>query len=94
MRKKLESGELEDGHGKHDNHPAVDSEIKDLVRDHIKSLPSRQSHYLRADNAGHTYLSPDLSIARLYHKFLERYDVLHYRKNFKDVLYLISQFLH
>jgi len=74
MRKKIESGELEDGRGKHDNHPAVDSEIKDLVRDHIKLLPSRQSHYSRTDNAGRTYPSPDLSIARLYHKFLERHD--------------------
>jgi len=69
MQRKIESGELKDVHGKHDNHPAVDSEIKDLVLDHIKSLPSRQSHYLRKDNSERTYLSPDLSITRLYHEF-------------------------
>ena len=74
LRKKIESGELEDGRGKHDNHTAVDSEIKDLVREHNKSLPTRQSHYSRKDNSERTFLSPDLSISRLYHKFLERHD--------------------
>ena len=74
MRRKIESRDLEDGCGKHDNHPAVYSEINILVQDHIKSLPSRQNHYSSKDNSDHTYLSPNLSIARLNHKFLERHD--------------------
>ena len=75
LRKKIEKGGIElDERGKHDNHPAVDSELKELIRDHIKFLPTRQSHYSRKDNPQRVYLSPDLSIARLYHQFLEKHD--------------------
>lgn len=75
LRQKVENGRLElDRRGKHTNHPTVDTEVKDLIREHIKSLPSRQSHYSRKDNPQRIYLSPDLSIARLYHKFLEKHD--------------------
>ena len=42
LRQKLESGKLElDGRGKHNNHPAVDDKLKDMIREHIKSVPSR-----------------------------------------------------
>ena len=75
LRRKLKSGKLElDGRGKHNNHPAVDDKLKDMIREHIKSVPSRQSHYSRKDNSQRVYLPPDLSIARLHHNFLEKYD--------------------
>jgi len=75
LRQKLENGKLElDGRGKHNNHPAVDDNLKDMIREHIKSVPSRQSHYSRKDNSKRVYLSPDLSIARLHRNFLEKYD--------------------
>ena len=51
LRQKIENGRLElDRRGKHDNHSTIDNEVKDLIREHIKSLPSRQSHYSRKDN--------------------------------------------
>ena len=75
LRQKIENGRLElDRRGKHDNHSTIDNEVKDLIREHIKSLPSRQSHYSRKDNPQRIYLSPELSIARLHYKFLEKYD--------------------
>ena len=75
LRWKLESGKLElDGRGKHSNHPAVDNKLKDMIREHIKSVPSRQSHYSRKDNSQRVYLPPDLSITRLHYNFLEKYD--------------------
>ena len=63
-----------DKQGKHDNHPTVGEEIKDLIREHIRSYPIRQSHYSRKDNAGRVYLSSELSIARLYQNFLQCHD--------------------
>ena len=38
------------------------------------SFPTRQSHYSRHDNPGRLYLSPDLSIAKMYQLFLARHD--------------------
>lgn len=75
FRRKLETGELEpDRRGKHKHHPSVSEEVKDQVRDHIKSFPSRHSHYSRKDNSDRVYLSAELSITRLYRDFLEKYD--------------------
>ena len=45
-----------------------------MIRDHIRSFPARSSHYSHSDNSGRVYLSPELSIARLYRDFLERHD--------------------
>ena len=49
-------------------------DLKNLIREHIQSFPARHSHYSRKDNAGRVYLSPELSIARLYRMFLEAHD--------------------
>ncbi|KAJ8915389.1 hypothetical protein NQ315_008276 [Exocentrus adspersus] len=38
----------EDMRGKHANHKRISNEIKDGVRNHIKSIPRIESHYLRA----------------------------------------------
>ena len=75
LRRKMESGTLEpDRRGKHSNHVKVDENIKELIRDHIKSYPSRQSHYSRKDNSDRVYLPAEFSIARLHREFLETYD--------------------
>lgn len=77
LRRKLQTsgGCIEpDQRGKHDNHPAVSKSTYDLVKAHIRSVPSRQSHYSRADNSGRTYVSPELSISRLYRDFLQKHD--------------------
>ena len=63
-----------DKRGKHDKHPTVGEEVKKLIREHIRSFPARHSHYSRRDNAGRVYLSPELSIARLYRLFLQSHD--------------------
>ena len=75
LRQKVKAGQLQfDRCGKHDNHPTVAEEVKQLVREHIRSLPTRHSHYSRKDNSGRVYLSAELSIARLHHNFLEKHD--------------------
>ena len=57
LRHKLEGGELEpDKHGKHNNHPTVGEDVKELVREHIRSHPSRHSHYSRKDNSERVYI--------------------------------------
>ena len=64
-----------DKRGKHTNRPQqICEEVRDLVREHINMFPTRNSHYSRKDNHGRTYLSPELSIARLYRNFLEKHD--------------------
>ena len=64
-----------DKRGKHSNRPQqICDEVRDLVREHISTFPARNSHYFRKDNHGRTYLSPELSIARLYRNFLEKHD--------------------
>ena len=75
LRRKLGSGSLEpDKRGKHGNHSKVGEEIKALIREHIASYPTRHSHYSRKDNSGRVYLPAELSVARLYRNFLEKYD--------------------
>ena len=77
LRRKVQSGHggLEpDKRGKHGCHPKVGEDLKQLIREHIKSYPTRHSHYSRKDNSELVYLSTELSIARLYHEFLEKHD--------------------
>ena len=45
-----------------------------LVHSHIKSFPVYDSHYSRSDNPDRTYLSPDLSIAKMYYLHKEKCD--------------------
>lgn len=69
-----EGGIIWDKRGKHDNHQRVSDEVRNLIREHIRSFPARSSHYSRSDNPDRVYLSPELSIARLYRDFLEKHD--------------------
>lgn len=63
-----------DQRGKHDNRHVISEDVRDLIRAHIQSFPGRHSHYSRGDNSGRIYLSPELSIARLYQDFLQKHD--------------------
>ena len=78
LRHKIEaSGEAQlecDRRGKHSNHQKIGDDVRELIRQHIRSFPARASHYSRKDNAGCIYLAPELSIARLYRDFLEKHD--------------------
>ena len=61
-----------DRRGRHGNRPQkVPEEIRELVRDHIRTFSARNSHYSCKDK---TYLSSDLSIAQLYKNFLQIHD--------------------
>lgn len=79
LRRKIQQDSCEAGiepdkRGKHTNHHSVSEEVCELIRDHIKSFPSRKSHYSRSDNPKRTYLSPELSICRMYQDFLSKHD--------------------
>ena len=69
---KVESLLEPDKHGKHNHHPTVGEDVKELVREHIRSYPSRHCHYSRKDNSERMYLPAELSIARLHQNFLEK----------------------
>jgi len=79
LRDKIKSADegskiIWDKRGKHTNHQKVDDSVRDLIREHIRSYPARSSHYSRSDNLECVYLSPELSIARVYRDFLEKHD--------------------
>lgn len=49
IRKKFKAGFMEgELRGKHKNHSKVSEEVKEGIRNHIKSIPHIESHYLRA----------------------------------------------
>lgn len=60
-----------DCRGKHDTRSnMVPEEIHRKIIEHIESFPTTQSHYSRHKNALRRYLSPNLSIERMYEQFL------------------------
>lgn len=64
-----------DNRGKHHNRPnKLPADIHFQINTHINSFPKRQSHYIRLDNSNTRYLSPDLSVAKLYRLFLQKYE--------------------
>lgn len=62
-----------DGRGKHENHRKISEEIKELIRNHIKSFPARESHYSRRKNKRKVYLSSDLNVSKMVRLFREKY---------------------
>lgn len=77
ISKKLVSGVLFSGddRGLHHSRPhAITDEVKAQVREHIESFPCRESHYSRQDNLKRRYLPENLSIARMYRLYLEKYE--------------------
>lgn len=64
-----------DERGLHRNRPhVIQDEVKAQIRVHIESFPSQESHYSRQDNQKRKYLPENLSIARMYCLFLEKYE--------------------
>ena len=47
-----EGGIIWDKCGGLDNHPQVSDDVRDLIREHIRSFPARSSHYSPSDNSG------------------------------------------
>lgn len=64
-----------DQRGKHANRPnKVPDEVVAQVRQHILSFPRYRSHYSRKDNLHRYYLSPLLSVSKMYELYLQKYE--------------------
>lgn len=44
------------------------------IKNHINSFPRCVSHYSRNDNREKQYLSPELSVKKMYRMYLEKYE--------------------
>ena len=42
------------------------------VKEHIESFPKYRSHYSRKDNPNHHYLSPSLSLSKMYNLYKDK----------------------
>lgn len=56
----------QDQRGRHEPPNKTSDEDMALIHEHIQSFPSYTSHYSRSDNPNRKYLSPDLSLAKIY----------------------------
>ena len=64
--------DIRDGHSKHDQHPKIDNETMNKIRQHIKMFPVRESYYSRSKNTHRTYLNVSLNVAAMYKDFLHK----------------------
>lgn len=58
----------DDLRGKHGNHPKLDEEIKESIRQHIDSVPRIPSHYCRA-NTNREFIEGGLTVADLHRSY-------------------------
>ncbi|CAG9825704.1 unnamed protein product [Phaedon cochleariae] len=73
IAKAREEGFLEeDMRGKHRNHKAVDTSIKDGVRDHIQSIPRIESHYLRQQTS-REFISGGKTLTDLHKDYMQQF---------------------
>ena len=61
---------IADKRGKHANHPKISEDIRNLVREHIRKFPARESPYSRLKNEHKKYLDSSLSIAQMHRMFV------------------------
>jgi hypothetical protein len=62
-----------DKRGRHDNRPhKIDDEVKAYIKAHISSFPAEESHYSRHKNPHKKYLSPLLTLAKMYKMYIEK----------------------
>ncbi|KAJ8875775.1 hypothetical protein PR048_023674 [Dryococelus australis] len=65
--------DISDKRGTHHNRPcAVSFDVKELVRDHIRSMPAQESHY-SSSTSSKLYLISELFVERMYDLFKERH---------------------
>lgn len=76
--------DIADGRGKHDNHPHIDNEFREKIREHIGRFRPRESHYSRSKNERRSYLDSDLTVAEMHRQFINEYPA---QKEVKDWLY-------
>lgn len=76
LQDKIKSGIMtpRDNRGKHLNRPhAIDVSVRNLIRQHINSLPRQSSHYSRIATDNLQCLSLDLNLCKLYRSFKNKY---------------------
>lgn len=61
-----------DQRGRHEPGNKTSENKRDLVKRHIESVPKYQSHYSRSANPHRQYLSPSLSLAKMYLLYKEK----------------------
>lgn len=72
-----------DKRGKHNNRPhKIDDQVIEYVKQHIAQFPADESHYSRTKNIYKKYLSPLLSISKLYKLYLEKCALDNVAENF------------
>ena len=59
-----------DQRGKHKNHPTVDLEVSNGIKEHINSIPRIESHYTRADSS-RDYIDGSKSLAQIHRDYVE-----------------------
>lgn len=71
--KKGVSAPVPDKRGRHKTRPhKLKDEIKEYIKQHILQFPSEESHYSRTTNIHKKYLSPLLTITKMYQLYLEK----------------------
>ncbi|CAG4953463.1 unnamed protein product [Parnassius apollo] len=75
LKRKIQHKEkdIQDGRGRHANHPTCDSNTMDKIHEFLNNFPSRESHYSRSSNKHRKFLNSNLTIALLHLKFLTDY---------------------
>ncbi|KAJ8879142.1 hypothetical protein PR048_019748 [Dryococelus australis] len=78
--------DISDKRGTCHNRPhAVSFDIKELVRDHISSMPPQESHYSRSASSK-LYLSSELGVERMYDLFKESHPNIKYSHSlYRDI---------
>lgn len=61
----------EDQRGKHNQHVSVDESVKNDIREHIKSIPKIESHYLRAQTS-RNYIDGGKTISDLHRDYMNQ----------------------
>lgn len=88
LKKKKKNPSPKDIRGKHTNRPSkISDEILFQIKTHIQSFPRLISHYNRHDNNEKRFLSPELSISKMYNLYLEKHehDIIEKLKNGEKV---------
>ena len=60
-----------DQRGRHEPSNKTSEEKIEMIKEHISKFPCYQSHYSRRDNPNRKYLSPDLSVSKMYALYKE-----------------------
>ncbi|KAJ8251689.1 hypothetical protein GJAV_G00224050 [Gymnothorax javanicus] len=73
LRKQLTvGGDVPDRRGKHSHHRTLDKARLEEIKAHISSFPSFESDFTTSHQQSRRYLSPDLTVAKMYELYCEK----------------------